>query len=154
MQIVRRVSASVCVMVIHIWSRAGYVVCIRGNSMQWASGAIPLLCLIAVLLKTTIPLNTVQHHSLHSIELNTTVPLPHNLETPDPDQHNDTEYCDTHTTKIRTLYIQNYVFSYFSHTRCWQVYKIEHTAMQSPETNIGSRMSLLKSSVTFNVAQS
>jgi hypothetical protein len=22
-------------------------------------------------------------------------------------------------------------FGYFSHTRCWQVYKIKHTAMQS-----------------------
>ena len=32
--------------------------------------------------------------------------------------------------------------------------KIEHTAMQSPLTNIGSRMALQKSSVTFNVASS
>ena len=31
-------------------------------------------------------------------------------------------------------------FSYFSHTHCGQVYKIKHTAMQSPSTNIGSRM--------------
>jgi len=31
-------------------------------------------------------------------------------------------------------------FGYFSHTHCWQVYKIKHTAMQSPETNISRRM--------------
>ena len=29
---------------------------------------------------------------------------------------------------------------YFSHTHCWQVYKIKHTAMQSPWTNTGSGM--------------
>jgi hypothetical protein len=43
---------------------------------------------------------------------------------------------------------------YFSHTRCWQLHKLDHTAMQSPQTHIGIRMSLLKSSVTFNVAPS
>jgi hypothetical protein len=43
---------------------------------------------------------------------------------------------------------------YFSHTGGWQVYKIEHKAMQSPKTNIGSRMALPNSSVTFNVAPS
>ena len=31
-------------------------------------------------------------------------------------------------------------FGYFSHTHCWQVYKIKHTTMQSPLTNIGRRM--------------
>ena len=31
-------------------------------------------------------------------------------------------------------------FVSFSHNCCWQVYKIEHTAMQSLLTNIGSRM--------------
>ena len=35
-----------------------------------------------------------------------------------------------------------------------KVYKIKHTAMQSPKTNIGSRIALLKSSVTCNVAPS
>ena len=29
---------------------------------------------------------------------------------------------------------------YFSNTGCWQVYKIKHTAIQSPWTNISSRM--------------
>jgi hypothetical protein len=31
-------------------------------------------------------------------------------------------------------------FGYFSHTLCWQVYKIEHTNIQSTKTNIGSGM--------------
>ena len=31
-------------------------------------------------------------------------------------------------------------FGYFSQTHWWQMYKIEHTAMQSPWTNIGSRI--------------
>jgi hypothetical protein len=35
---------------------------------------------------------------------------------------------------------------------CLQVYKIEHTAMQFPQTTTGSRMALLKSSVTFKAA--
>ena len=35
-------------------------------------------------------------------------------------------------------------FGYFSHSRCWQVYKIKHTAMKSPLNKIGSRMALLK----------
>ena len=31
-----------------------------------------------------------------------------------------------------TIYTQMYMYTPFRHTRCWQVYKIEHKAMQSP----------------------
>ena len=41
-------------------------------------------------------------------------------------------------------------FGYFCHTRCWQVYTIEQTAMQSPETNIGTRMARTKELSDFH----
>jgi hypothetical protein len=35
-------------------------------------------------------------------------------------------------TIYKSTHLQMSGFSYFSYNRCWQVYKIEHTAMQSP----------------------
>ena len=73
-------------------------------------------------------------------------------------------YLNQHLPVNCFLVIGYYSYRHYIHKSIWthlqmsrfvadNVYKIEHIGMQSPQTNIGSRMALLKSAVTFNVAQ-
>ena len=85
---------------------------------------------ITYLLHVTI--NTTGHfHLFFSPSVTVSVPLSHVL-------------CDWSATELVSIWedihyiyksmwtpFQMRGFSYFSHTRCWQAYKIEHTAMQS-----------------------